>query len=107
VLRRYFQRGVGDYRGHVRVKQELRNRLRWHRLNLFQESYPFRNPFHVIFCRNVMIYFDRPSQEQLIARLTRQLVPGGYLMIGHSESLSGIPHTLQPVRPAIYRKPFK
>jgi chemotaxis protein methyltransferase CheR len=89
------------------VKQELRNRLRWHRLNLFQESYPFRNPFHVIFCRNVMIYFDRPSQEQLIARLTRQLVPGGYLMIGHSESLSGIPHTLQPVRPAIYRKPFK
>jgi chemotaxis protein methyltransferase CheR len=54
-----------------------------------------------------MIYFDRASQEQLIERFTRMLVPGGWLMIGHSESLSGIPHRLQTVRPAVYRKPFK
>jgi chemotaxis protein methyltransferase CheR len=107
LLRRYFQRGQGSYAGQVRVKTELRERVRWHRINLFQERYPFDKPFHVIFCRNVMIYFDRASQEQLIERFTRMLVPGGWLMIGHSESLSGIPHRLQTVRPAVYRKPFK
>jgi chemotaxis protein methyltransferase CheR len=106
-LKRFFQRGMGTYHGRVRVKPELRNRVRWHHINLFQESYPFDKAFHVIFCRNVMIYFDRPSQEQLVTRLARNLVPGGYLMIGHSESLSGLQSGLQTVRPAIYRKPLR
>jgi chemotaxis protein methyltransferase CheR len=75
-------------------------------LNLLAGEPPFAEPFHVIFCRNVMIYFDRPTQEELIARLTRRLVPGGYLFVGHSESLTPVRHTLRAIRPAIYQKPF-
>ena len=65
----------------------------------------FTRPFQVIFCRNVMIYFDRPTQEILVEHLAERLLPGGYLMVGHSESLSGIKHSLRLVQPAIYLKP--
>jgi chemotaxis protein methyltransferase CheR len=80
--------------------------MSWHRMNLFQEFYPLEGPFHVIFCRNVMIYFDRPSQELLVNRLSRMLMPGGYLKVGHSESLTTIKHSLQSIKPAIYRRPI-
>lgn len=102
--RRYFQKGVGPYSGYYRVKSDLRDKISWHQLNLFDPSWPFSEPFHVIFCRNVMIYFDRPSQEELVGRMSRLLVPGGYLMIGHSESLSGVRHSLKSLAPAIYRR---
>jgi len=59
----------------------------------------------VIFCRNVMIYFDQPTQEELIAKLSAHLVPGGYLIVGHSEGLTGISHRLQLVQPSVYRRP--
>ena len=104
VRKRFFQKGVGPYTGLYRVKEEIRRKTRWHQLNLFDKQWPFTKPFHVIFCRNVMIYFDRPSQEDLVNRLTRQLVPGGFLMIGHSESLSGVRHNLKALHPAIYRR---
>lgn len=102
--KRYFQKGIGPYAGHYRVKEEIRRKTRWHQLNLFDRQWPFDKPFHVIFCRNVMIYFDRPSQELLVERLSRQLLPGGFLMIGHSESLSGVNHSLNALHPAIYRR---
>jgi chemotaxis protein methyltransferase CheR len=105
IRRRFFQKGVGPYAGLYRVKEEIRSKTRWHHLNLFDKQWPFTKPFHVIFCRNVMIYFDRRSQEELVNRLTRQLVPGGFLMIGHSESLSGVSHNLKALHPAIYRRP--
>ena len=104
IRKRFFQKGVGPYAGLYRVKEEIRRKTRWHQLNLFDKQWPFTQPFHVIFCRNVMIYFDRPSQEDLVNRLTRQLVPGGFLMIGHSESLSGVRHNLKALHPAIYRR---
>ena len=104
-IRKYFQRGVGAQEGNYRVKPELSAKVSYHQLNLLEGEPPFRDPFQVIFCRNVMIYFDRKTQEELVARLTRRLVPGGYLLVGHSESLSGVKHTLQMVKPAIYRKP--
>jgi len=104
-IRKYFQRGVGPQEGNYRVKPVLTSAVTYHQLNLLEGDPPFREPFQVIFCRNVMIYFDRPTQEELIARLTRRLVPGGYLLVGHSESLTGIKHTLQIVKPAIYRRP--
>lgn len=104
LLRRYFQKGVGDWDGHFRLKEELRQRVSFHHLNLLQGPYPFTKSFHVIFCRNVMIYFDRPTQEDLVNRLAERLVPGGYLMVGHSESLSGVKHSLRLVSPAIYLK---
>jgi chemotaxis protein methyltransferase CheR len=104
--RRFFQRGIGSQTGRFRVKAELRNRMSWHLMNLFQDVYPFDTKFHVIFCRNVMIYFDKESQENLVHRMSRLLKPGGYLKVGHSESLAGIRHSLQTVRPAVYRKPL-
>jgi chemotaxis protein methyltransferase CheR len=103
--KRFFQRGVGSQTGRFRVKAELRNRMAWHLMNHFQDAYPFDKKFHVIFCRNVMIYFDKESQERLVQRMSRLLKPGGYLKVGHSESLAGIQHSLQTVRPAVYRKP--
>jgi chemotaxis protein methyltransferase CheR len=79
--------------------------VNYRHLNLLEGEPPFKDPFQVIFCRNVMIYFDRETQEELVSRLSRRLVPGGYLMVGHSESLTHIKHPLKMVRPAIYQKP--
>ncbi len=104
-LRRYFQRGVGAHDGTCRVKAELRERVRFQRINLFQADYPLPRDQHVIFCRNVMIYFEPASRATLVQKLTRQLAPGGYLVIGHSESLLGIRHHLESVRQSIFRKP--
>lgn len=104
-LRTYFQKGIGPQEGNYRVRDFLREKVSFRQLNLLDGDPPFREPFHVIFCRNVMIYFDRPTQEELVNKLTRRLVPGGYLLVGHSESLTGIRHSLQMVKPAIYRRP--
>ncbi len=105
TIKSYFQRGIGPQEGNYRVRAELRSMVSYHHLNLLEGEPPFREPFQVIFCRNVMIYFDRPTQEELVQKLTRRLVPGGYLLVGHSESLTGIKHSLQLVKPAIYRRP--
>jgi chemotaxis protein methyltransferase CheR len=99
----YFQKGTGSWEGHCRVKPSLRQRVSFRRLNLFQWPYPFTQRFDLIFCRNVMIYFDRETQAQLIPRLAEQMVPGGHLMVGHSESLIGMEHRLKAMRPSIYR----
>ncbi|HVU31954.1 MAG TPA: protein-glutamate O-methyltransferase CheR [Opitutaceae bacterium] len=105
-LRAHFQRGFGPQEGNYRVKRTLRERVAFHHLNLLEGEFPFRERFHVIFCRNVMIYFDRPTQDELVNRLVRWLAPGGYLFVGHSESLTQMRHSLLPVKPAIYRNPF-
>ncbi len=105
LIKKYFQKGVGPQDGNYRVKPDLANRVTFRHLNLLGAAYPFSEPFHVIFCRNVMIYFDRPTQEELVRRLSERLVPGGYLMVGHSESLTGIHHRLKMVKPAIYQLP--
>ncbi|HYG34188.1 MAG TPA: protein-glutamate O-methyltransferase CheR [Clostridia bacterium] len=103
-LRAYFQKGQGSWEGHFRVKADLRERITFQHLNLVQWPYPLQEKFQVIFCRNVMIYFDRKTQEQLVPKLGEQLLPGGYLMVGHSESLVGIEHGLKCVRPSVYQK---
>ena len=102
-LRRYFQRGTGKQEGFARVKPELREQITFQHLNLMQSPYPFQERFQLVFCRNVMIYFDRKTQEQLVPRLRAQLDPTGYLFVGHSESLIGIDQALKVVRPSIYR----
>lgn len=104
TIRRHFQQGIGPQEGNYRVKPELSSQVSFHQLNLLEGEPPFHDPFQVIFCRNVMIYFDRQTQEELVQRLHRRLVPGGYLLVGHSESLTGIKHQFQTVKPAIYRK---
>ena len=84
---------------------ELRNRVQFDRINLFQGSYPISAPQHIIFCRNVMIYFDLESRAVAVERMIRHLVPGGYLIIGYSESLMGINHGLQQVQQGVFRLP--
>lgn len=102
LLPRYFQKGVGAREGYCRVKPELRRRVGIQHINLFQPQYPLAPGLDVIFCRNVMIYFDAPSREQLVDRLTEHLAPGGYLFVGHSEGLIGIRHSLRTVWPSVY-----
>ena len=68
------------------------------------EEYAHPQPFHAVFSRNVLIYFDRPTQERVVNRLCRVLVSGGYLLIGHSESLNGLNVPVRCVRPSIYQK---
>ncbi|MFZ4730968.1 MAG: CheR family methyltransferase [Pirellulales bacterium] len=102
---RYFLRGFGEREGMARVKPALRRRLTVRQVNLFQDFYPVPLDQDVIFCRNVMIYFDQPSRVALVERLTAQLAPGGYLFVGHTESLIGIPHALESCGPSVYRRP--
>jgi chemotaxis protein methyltransferase CheR len=103
-IRTHFQKGHGPQQGNYRVKPKLRGAINFQHLNLLEGKPPFDQLFQVIFCRNVMIYFDRATQEELVHKLTNKIVPGGYLFVGHSESLTGIKHSLQAVRPAIYRR---
>jgi len=102
-LRRFFQKGAGAWEGQYRVKQGIKERVGFRQINLV-ENYNHSRSFHVIFCRNVMIYFDRPTQEQLLNQLCRFLTPNGYLLIGHSESLNGLKVPLRCVRPSIYQR---
>ena len=103
LLRRYFQVGQGHWAGHYRVKRDVRDLVRFERFNLM-EPMPAGDPFDVIFCRNVMIYFDKKTQEGLVNRFHGRLAKGGYLFIGHSESLTGLNHAFQYLEPSVYRK---
>ena len=103
-LPRYFQKGAGDHAGFYRVKAGLRAQVKFHHLNLLQPEYPVAANQHVIFCRNVMIYFDLATQQELVTKLIRQLAPGGHLIVGHSESLLGVKHPLKKLKPGIYQK---
>jgi chemotaxis protein methyltransferase CheR len=103
LLKRYFQKGRGAQEGLARVSSELRRRIEYRQVNLIAEP-QLGKKFDIIFCRNVMIYFDRPTQQRVVAMLERHLAPGGFLFISHSESLNGITHGLKWVRPAIYQK---
>ncbi|MBC2606911.1 protein-glutamate O-methyltransferase CheR [Pelagicoccus albus] len=104
-IKRYFQKGEKQMQGYYRVRPEISKKLGFQRLNLFAPQYPWNEKFQVIFCRNVMIYFDRETQQELVGRLARHLVPGGYLLIGHAESLAGIKHPYESIKPAIYQLP--
>ena len=104
MLPRYFQKGSGDHAGYYRVKDALRQNVKFHHLNLLQPQYPVATNQHVIFCRNVMIYFDLNTQQELVTKLIRQLAPGGHLIVGHSESLLGVKHPLKTLKPGIYQK---
>ncbi|MCP4644833.1 MAG: protein-glutamate O-methyltransferase [bacterium] len=87
------------------AKPALRDMLVFKRLNLSTPPFPMRGPLDVVFCRNVMIYFDNPVRQNLIEQIFKLLKPGGYLMVGHSESLTGIQHRFKTVQPAVYLKP--
>ncbi len=104
VVKRHFLRGKGEHAGLVRVKPHLSDLIRFRRLNLMSDRFPITSPLDVVFCRNVMIYFDRPTQERLVNKFYQHLKPGGYLFIGHSESLQWVSHPFKLIAPTIYRK---
>lgn len=101
--RRWFERGVGENAGKLRVRRELRDLIAFRALNLLG-PWPMRGPFDVIFCRNVVIYFDKETQRKLFERYADILAPQGYLYIGHSETLFKICDRFESIGGTIYRK---
>jgi chemotaxis protein methyltransferase CheR len=102
-LKKYFQNGTGKSEGYVRIKKELKKMITFQRFNLM-ERFPAHNHFDIIFCRNVMIYFDKQTQNILVNKFYDSLKTGGYFFIGHSESLTGLKHQFNYVEPSVYRK---
>lgn len=101
--RRWFERGTGSNIGRMRVKQALRDRVSFRPLNLLR-AWPMRGPFDVIFCRNVVIYFDKDTQKDLFARFADILSPEGLLYIGHAETLFKVSDRFASVGRTVYRK---
>jgi chemotaxis protein methyltransferase CheR len=103
LLRRNFRSGHGEYSGYVQLKPEVRKLVKFGRLNLVEESWPFRAKFDAIFCRNVMIYFDRDVQRYVLGRFAEYLKPGGLFFAGHSENLFWLGDAFQPIGGTAYR----
>jgi len=104
MRRKYFMRSRDRGSDLMRVVPELRSTIDFRRLNFMEHDFGLPEAQEVIFCRNVIIYFDRQTQVRLLARLVAELVPGGYFFAGHSESLQGMNLPLEPVAPSSYRK---
>jgi len=104
LVRRYFMRSRDPGSGQVRATPELRRLVEFRRLNFMDADYGIVVKADAIFCRNVIIYFDRPTQERILGRLASHLVPGGYMFVGHSETLHNMDLPLVPVAPALYRR---
>jgi chemotaxis protein methyltransferase CheR len=102
-LRKYFQRGYGRQEGYFRVKQPLTEMFEFSRHNLM-DPFEFKGTFNLILCRNVMIYFNNKTRQSLIDKLYDCLENGGYLLIGHAESLTGIKHRFRYIQPSVYKK---
>jgi chemotaxis protein methyltransferase CheR len=105
LRRKYLLRSRNPEQDVVRIVPELRQRIMFSRLNFMDRSFNMAKPLDVIFCRNVVIYFDRPTQEVLINKFCDCLKPGGYLFMGHSETLNGLDVPLHSVYPTVYRRP--
>ncbi|MFQ5901836.1 MAG: CheR family methyltransferase, partial [Thermodesulfobacteriota bacterium] len=99
-----FQLGVGEKKGLFRVKRHLMDMVVVRRLNLMLSKYPFRGLFDLISCRNVMIYFNKATQQEIITKFFRYLQPGGYLFLGHAESLTGVRNRFVYIQPSVYQK---
>ena len=103
ILKGYFERGLGADAGKVRVQAQVRRAVEYRRLNLIEID-DLHETFDVVFCRNVMIYFDKAVQQRVVSMLERHLAPGGFLFIAHSESLNGLSHVLKWMSPAVYQR---
>ena len=103
-LRRFCLKGEGEHEGTLLVEKNLRSKVRFLQVNL-NESLPNLGQFEMVFLRNVLIYFNADTKRQVVSRALSVLRPGGWLLIGHSESLHGINDSVQAVAPSIYRKP--
>lgn len=105
IQKRYCMRARDPARKEVRIVPELRRNVRFQHLNLMDQKYPVDRDMDVIFCRNILIYFSKPIQDAVVSRLISHLRPGGYLILGHSESMAGGGHSqVIQVVPTVFRK---
>lgn len=104
LMTKYVMQPVDKTRQDVRITPALRSKVGFGRLNLMDQAYQVGDPLHLIFCRNVLIYFDKKTQAHVLTQLCRQLAPGGYMFIGHSESVAGIDLPVRQVANTIFRK---
>ncbi len=104
IKKRHFLRSKDRERPTVKLAPHIRKRVRFARLNFMDSSYDISDVFDVIFCRNVLIYFDRATQERVINKLCSKLKPGGYFFLGHSESIMSMNVPLTQVKPTIFKR---
>ncbi len=104
VKKKYLLRSKDREKPTVRVKSEIRKKVSFQRLNFMDESYAVPDTYDIIFCRNVLIYFSREVQESVINKLCQKIRPGGYLFLGHSESITNMNVPLDRVKPTIFKR---
>lgn len=104
VRRKYVMEAIDSRRNEVRMSPLLRRHVGFGRLNLMDDTYPINEQQHVVFCRNVLIYFDKPTQLHVLSRLCDCLVPGGYLFIGHSETASSLNLPIKQVANTVFKR---
>ena len=104
LKKKYLLRSRDASKGLVRICPQLRSLVTFQRINFMDEDLGLADKMDIIFCRNVVIYFDKPTQQKLMRKFHKQLRPGGYLFIGHSETLSGLDVDFRPVASTVYRK---
>ena len=103
LKRKYMLKGKDPTTPRVRMTQEMRGMVKFQHLNFMDNDYRIAPPMDIIFCRNCLIYFDRPTAESIVNKLCRHLIPGGYLFIGHSETLNKLKVPVVQVAPTIYQ----
>ncbi len=104
IRKKYFLKSKDPLNKTARIVPELRRRLSWRRLNFMDQVYDIKEQYDIIFCRNVLIYFDRSTQENVINKLCMHLRHGGFFFLGHSESIMGMDVPVKTLKPTIYRK---
>ena len=104
VLKRYFMRGTGTHNGSFKIKDFVKKIVYFGRLNLLEDTYPMKGRFNIIFCRNVVIYFDAESRERLFEKFHTHIHDDGYLILGHSETLAGLTNRFRFIGNTVYRK---
>jgi len=104
MKRKYLLKSKDKEEKTVRIVPSLRSKAYFQRLNFMDNTYTINENFDIIFCRNVLIYFDRETQEKVITRLSHHLKPGGHFFLGHSESITGLNVPLKQIKPTIFRK---
>jgi chemotaxis protein methyltransferase CheR len=104
MMRKYVMRAADKRRHEMRIVPKLRSKVGFARMNLMDDNYPIGDQVHLIFCRNVLIYFDKSTQQHVLSRLCRALLPGGYLFIGHSETVTGFDLPIKQVANTIFKR---
>jgi len=100
---RYCMKSLNREEKTIRFKPDIREKIMFRRMNLMDESYPIKKKYHIVFCRNVFIYFDRQTQKKVLDRIYSHMAPGGYLFMGHSENIGSTHLPLKSIASAVYK----